>query len=161
MGGVIEATLHPSSDVDREIRVRMERKQALSKPNPPDFWMIVTEGALLQQVGTSKVMAEQIDHLIELAQEPNVTLQVLPFEVGAHAALEIGNFTLLTLDELTVLVTVTDNTSIFWDDQEANGRHTEVFELLPADGWRPTQTADFLNRTVKALEKEQRWIYLA
>jgi hypothetical protein len=83
-----------------------------------------------------------------------VTLQVLPFEAGAHADLEIGKFTFLTLEELSVLVTITDNTSLFWDDRAALERHTEVFERLLADAWRPNQTIGFLSRTSKALKKE-------
>ncbi|WP_150244222.1 Scr1 family TA system antitoxin-like transcriptional regulator [Nocardiopsis quinghaiensis] len=99
-------------------------------------------------------MAEQVRHLIQTAEQPNVTLQVLPFEAGAHAALEIGNFILLTLDELTVLVTVTDTTSLFWDDQESLERYSGVFERLLADAWRPAQTLTFLDGVARALEKE-------
>ncbi|WP_304455457.1 helix-turn-helix transcriptional regulator [Nocardiopsis sp. YSL2] len=139
--------------VNAGVEVRMNRQKA-RQANRSHLWAIVSEAAIRTTVGGPKLMAEQIRHLIQVSEQPNVTLQVLPFEAGAHAALEIGKFTLLTLDELTVLVTITDNTSLFWDDQAALDRHTEVFERLLADAWRPTQTIDFLDRTAKALEKE-------
>jgi len=143
----------PSEAVDAGVRVRLSRQQAWSASGAR-LWAIVSEATIRTTVGGPKVMAEQVRHLIRAAERPNVTLQVLPFEAGAHAALEIGNFTLLTLDALTVLVTVTDNTSLFWDDQGSVGRHEDVFERLLADAWRPTQTVDFLEGVTRALEKE-------
>ncbi|GHC83910.1 transcriptional regulator [Nocardiopsis terrae] len=139
--------------VDAAVEVRMNR-QEVWQASRSHLWAIISEAAIRTTVGGPKLMAEQIRRLIQIAEQPNVTLQVLPFEAGAHAALEIGEFTLLTLDELTVLVTITDNTSLFWDDQTALDRHTEVFERLLADAWRPAQTIDFLGRTAKVLEKE-------
>ncbi|MFI6575792.1 helix-turn-helix domain-containing protein [Nocardiopsis sp. NPDC050513] len=139
--------------VDSGVEVRLNR-QEVWQTNGSHLWAIVSEAAIRTTVGGPKLMAEQIRHLTQISEQPNVTLQVLPFEAGAHAALEIGKFSLLTLDELTVLVTITDNTSLFWDDQASLGRHTEVFERLLADAWRPTQTIGFLSLTAKALEKE-------
>ncbi len=139
--------------VDAGVEVRMNRQEAW-QARGSHLWAIISEAAIRTTVGGSKLMAEQIRRLIQISEQPNVTLQVLPFEAGAHAALEVGAFTILTLDELSVLVTITDNTSLFWDDQTALDRHSEVFERLLADAWRPAQTIDFLGRTAKALEKE-------
>ncbi|MFC6430109.1 helix-turn-helix domain-containing protein [Nocardiopsis tropica] len=139
--------------VDAGVTVRLGRQEAWAASGAR-LWAIVSEATIRTIVGGPKVMAEQVRHLIRAAERPNVTLQVLPFEAGAHVALEIGNFTLLTLDELMVLVTVTDNTSLFWDDPGSVGRHEDVFERLLADAWRPTQTVDFLEGVARALEKE-------
>ncbi len=139
--------------VDAGVEVRLGRQEAW-RSRGTHLWAIVNEAAIRTQVGGSRLMAEQIRHLVQIAEQPNVTLQVLPFEAGAHAALVIGEFTLLTLDELSVLVTITDNTSLFWDDQGALEQHTNVFERLLADAWRPAQTVEFLASTAEALEKE-------
>lgn len=143
----------PPTAVDAGVEVRLNRQQAWQSRGT-HLWAVVHEAAIRTSVGGPAVMAEQVHHLLQLTDQPNVTLQVLPFEVGAHAALEIGNFTLVTLDEMMVLVTVTDNNSMFWDDQDSMSRHTEVFERLLADAWPPAQTLSFLNRAAKALEKE-------
>lgn len=139
--------------VDAAVKVRLTR-QATWKERGAHLWTIISESAIRTTVGGSKVMAEQIRHLVQAAEQRNVTLQVLPFEAGAHAALEVGKFTFLTLDELSVLVTITDNTSLFWDDQDALDRHTDVFERLLADAWRPAQTSEYLGQVAQALEKE-------
>lgn len=139
--------------VNAGVKVRLGRQEAW-KARRTHLWAIVNEAAIRTQVGGSRLMGEQVRHLIQMAEQPNVTLQVLPFEAGAHAALEIGEFSLLTLDELSVLVTINDNTSLFWDDQDVLDRHTDVFERLLADAWRPAQTVEFLASTAEALEKE-------
>lgn len=76
----------PLDDVQKaKVRVRMERQKALTRtdPTPLKVWMILGEAALRQQVGGPGVLREQLLHLVELAQLPNVTLQVLPFTAGA------------------------------------------------------------------------------
>lgn len=76
----------PLDDAQKtKVRVRMERQRALTRtdPTPLKVWMILGEAALRQQVGGAKVLREQLLHLVEVAQLPNVTLQVLPFTAGA------------------------------------------------------------------------------
>lgn len=139
--------------VDAAVEVRLTR-QATWQERGAHLWAIISEAAIRTTVGGSKVMAEQIRQLTQLAEQRNVTLQILPFEAGAHAALVTGEFTLLTLDELSVLVTINDNTSLFWDDQDALEQHTNVFERLLADAWRPAQSLEYLEQAAQALEKE-------
>ncbi|WP_405906595.1 helix-turn-helix transcriptional regulator [Streptomyces sp. NBC_00828] len=68
-----------------KVHVRMERQKALKRedPTPLKVWMVLGEAALRQQVGGPKVLHEQLLHLVQVAQLPNVTLQVLPFTAGA------------------------------------------------------------------------------
>lgn len=76
----------PLDDAQKtKVRVRMERQRALTRtdPTPLKVWMILGEAALRQQVGGPGVLRAQLLHLVELAQLPNVTLQVLPFTAGA------------------------------------------------------------------------------
>ncbi|WP_330290808.1 helix-turn-helix domain-containing protein [Streptomyces sp. NBC_00576] len=76
----------PLDDAQKtKVRVRMERQKALTRtdPTPLKVWMILGEAALRQQVGGPGVLRAQLLHLVELAQLPNVTLQVLPFTAGA------------------------------------------------------------------------------
>ncbi|MFF0728943.1 helix-turn-helix domain-containing protein [Streptomyces sp. NPDC004134] len=69
-----------------KLRVRLERQKALTRsaPAPLRVWMVLGEGALRQQVGGPGVLRDQLLHLVEMGQLPNVTLQVLPFTAGAY-----------------------------------------------------------------------------
>ncbi len=142
---VIEATLHPSSDVDREVQARMERQRVLSKPERPDLWLIIAEGALRQQVGTSQVMADQIDRLIELSQEPGITLQVLPFTAGAHVAMRLAGFVIMSIAQhgITTVYIEGQNSGMFFTDSEDLAEYGMIFNRLRAaclDEGRPTRT---------------------
>jgi hypothetical protein len=95
-------TLHTAvmvapADVDKVVEARMRRRALLERADPPRVHLVLGEAALHRQVGGPKVLAEQLDYLATVARLPHVTMQVLPFSSGEHAALGLG-FTLLTLD---------------------------------------------------------------
>jgi hypothetical protein len=84
-------------DVEQVVTSRMRRRDLLSRDNPPRIHLVLGEAALHRPVGGSAVLAEQLAYLAEVAEVPHVTFQIIPYSVGAHAA--IGNgFVLLTLD---------------------------------------------------------------
>ncbi|MBU7598565.1 helix-turn-helix transcriptional regulator [Streptomyces sp. P38-E01] len=73
------------SDAQTKLDVRLERQKALTREeNPISTWVILGEAALRQQYGSVSTMRTQLGHLLELSHLPNVTLQVLPFSVGAY-----------------------------------------------------------------------------
>ncbi|MEU1305172.1 helix-turn-helix domain-containing protein [Streptomyces shenzhenensis] len=90
-------------DVDYPDRVyemvaaRMERQRILKREQSPVLWVVMDESVLLQAVGGRAVMREQLAHLLTFRDKPWVHLQVLPFEVGAHAGM-MGSFNLLRFD---------------------------------------------------------------
>lgn len=79
-----------------EERRRWE-EHLLTGPDPIRLWVVLGEAALHHQVGGPSTMAEQLDYLSEMAQRPNITAVVLPFECGAHGGL--APFTLLRFSE--------------------------------------------------------------
>lgn len=81
------------SELDDRTAVRLARQRILEKEEPPVFWGILGEGALYQQIGGPDVMRGQLAHLLSFEQNPRVNVQVLPYEVGAHAGLQ-GSFNL-------------------------------------------------------------------
>jgi transcriptional regulator with XRE-family HTH domain len=81
-------------ELDRRVKVRLARQRLLSQDGGPLFWVVVDEAALRRPVGGRKVQRAQIERLIEATKLPSVTLQVLPFSVGAHAAM-VGGFSIL------------------------------------------------------------------
>jgi transcriptional regulator with XRE-family HTH domain len=73
--------------VERTVAFRMARQPALTTPDPPQLWAVLDEAALHRRVGGAGVMRFQLEHLLSLAQLPNVAIQVLPFGAGAHPAM--------------------------------------------------------------------------
>jgi transcriptional regulator with XRE-family HTH domain len=83
-----------SEAVEQRVQARVERKAVLAKSDPLRLWAIMDEAALRRMVGGPMVMREQLKHLERVSVEPHVTLQVIPFSVGAHAGMP-GSFVLM------------------------------------------------------------------
>lgn len=83
-------------ETERGVQVRLARQERITRSvDPLNVWQIVEEGALRRVVGGPDTMREQLGHLLELGALANVSLQVLPFTAGVHAAID-GPFVLLT-----------------------------------------------------------------
>src|SRR5215469_13358059 len=81
-------------EVDSRVAVRMGRQKLFARENPPRLWAIVDEAALRRPMGGREVLVGQVKRLIDAVGEPNITLQVMPFKYGGHAA-EGGAFTMM------------------------------------------------------------------
>ena len=84
----------PRGRLDKLVRVRAERQKALYREDPLRLSAVIDEAVLHRPVGTPAVMREQLAHLREAAQMPNVTVRVLPSSAGAHPAMT-GPFQIL------------------------------------------------------------------
>jgi len=87
-----------SAEIKRRVELRQRRQALLERPDAPILWVVLDEASLRRPIGGPDVMKSQIAYLIEQATRPNVTIQLLPYSVGAHAA-EGGAFTLLRFAE--------------------------------------------------------------
>jgi transcriptional regulator with XRE-family HTH domain len=90
------------SDLARRVALRLTRQARLHGDRPLELHAMVDESAVRRAIGGRDVMTKQYEHLIEAAQLPNVTLQVLPFTAGAHQFLG-GPAALLEFRETTHL----------------------------------------------------------
>ncbi|MEV4180111.1 helix-turn-helix transcriptional regulator [Streptosporangium canum] len=80
--------------IARRIEARLARKRTLERDTPPSFYAVIDEAALRKHVGGPEVMREQIQHLVTMADRPNIIIQIMPDAVGAHAGMS-GPFTVL------------------------------------------------------------------
>ena len=119
-------TIAPA-DIDQVVQGRMDRAAVLTQEEPPSVGLILGEGALMRTIGGPSILRDQLQHLHQLAHQPHIDLQVLPYSAGEHAAMGAG-FTLLRLDEVeSTYVYLEDLTSSdFWDRPQ----HTGVYELV-------------------------------
>jgi transcriptional regulator with XRE-family HTH domain len=87
-----------AEEIDRRVSLRMRRQQLLTQPDAPGLWAVLDEAALRRSPDGPAVMRAQLAHLLELTDLPNVTLQIVPFDAGPHAAAG-GPFTILRFPE--------------------------------------------------------------
>jgi transcriptional regulator with XRE-family HTH domain len=140
-------------DIERRVRLRLGRQQLLTGPKPPQLWSVLDEGALHRPVGGPAVMRDQMSHLVEVSALPNVTVQVVPFSRGGHAAAG-GSFTTLRFDDPDVpdVVYIEQLTSaLYLDNRDDVDHYLEVVNRLSAEALTPTQTRTFLARLAQSM----------
>ena len=126
---------HPAINADelnRRVDLRMGRKRLLTRPTAPRLWAALDEAVLRRPMGDASVMREQVDHLLEMTADPNVTLQIVPFNVGGHSAAG-GPFSILRFaePELSDVVYLEQLTSALYIDKPVEvDRYLEVMERL-------------------------------
>ncbi|MCZ1012236.1 helix-turn-helix domain-containing protein [Streptomyces lydicus] len=85
--------------IDRHAEVRATRQSILTRPDgAPDVMMTLNEAVIRRPVGGADVMRQQLERLSELAQQPNISVKILPFSAGAHPAMH-GPFTIWGFDD--------------------------------------------------------------
>jgi len=141
---VIRAVLPWASrdEVERRVEVRMERQDVLRNDNPLELWVIMDEAALQRQVGGRPILQAQLGHLIEAADLPNVTFQVIPFDVGAHAGMP-GSFVFMQFGEAAIPdVVYIDSMAgdLFLEADADVRRYRLVFEHLRAVAVSPDES---------------------
>jgi transcriptional regulator with XRE-family HTH domain len=136
----------PSDEIDRRVSLRLRRQDVFRSPEPPRVWSVMDEAALRRPVGGRTVMRDQLEHLCEVAAQPEVTVQVVPFARGGHAAAG-GSFTILRFaePELPDIVYIEQLTSaLYLDDREDVEHYLEIMDALSAQALTPASTARFL-----------------
>ncbi|MDH6137155.1 transcriptional regulator with XRE-family HTH domain [Kitasatospora sp. MAA4] len=132
--------------IDQLVKIRMDRKEVLTKADAARFWAIIWEPALRCPVGGKEVRRAQLLHLADAAQQPNITLQVVPLDVGATAgacgAFVMFGFTDSPMPGAVFLETLT---SSHYLEQEAElDGYGLVFDYLRSSALNPAQSLDMI-----------------
>ena len=141
----------PTEEIDRRVGLRLKRQELLVGSRPPQVWVVIDEGALRRPVGGRAVMRGQLNRLIEVAGLRHVTIQVVPFSRGGHAAAG-GSFTVLRFSDEDVpdVVYIEQLTSaLYLDKREDVDHYLEVMNHLSTEALTPAQTAQFLAEVIK------------
>ena len=143
-------------EIERRVGLRVKRQDLLSRANPPRIWSVMDEAVLRRPVGGPAVMHAQLRHLIEVAELPQVTLQVVPFALGGHAGAS-GSFTVLRFEEqyLPDVVYIEQLTGAVYLDQRSDVEHyLEVMDQLSGEALTPVDTGRFIEQVANDMTKE-------
>jgi transcriptional regulator with XRE-family HTH domain len=141
----------PAEEIELRVRLRMARQSLLAKPQPVHLWAVLDEAVLRRPAGRPGVMRRQLQHLIEAADRPNVTIQVVPFRAGAHAAAG-GPFSILRFAErdLPDVVYLEQLTSaLYLDKRETVDHYMAVMERLCLEAAPAASTASAINAVLR------------
>ncbi|HEY6422313.1 MAG TPA: DUF5753 domain-containing protein, partial [Pseudonocardiaceae bacterium] len=117
----------------------------------PEYWAVLDEAVLRRPLNGRDTVRAQLRHLIAMTEIPNVTIQVVPFHAGGHAAAG-GSFTLLRFAEpdLPDIVYLEQLTSaLYLDKKHETNDYRIVMDRLCIQAEAPTDTTSFLNEILK------------
>lgn len=127
----------------QRLEARMMRQRLLEQPRPVRYRAILDEAVLHRQVGGPPVMKAQLEKILRLVQEERATVQVIPYEVGAYAAVD-SNFDYLEFSgsSLPELVFVESLVSYLYQQRPAEiERYTEALEYMRDTALSPRDSA--------------------
>jgi transcriptional regulator with XRE-family HTH domain len=140
------------AEIEQLVDIRMKRQEILTRSKPPHLWAILDESVIRRVVGSPQTMGEQLDRLLEANESPHITLQVLPFSKGAHAA-ALGSFVIIGGTEPTLDVVYVDfhTGSLFLEKEEELERYRLAFEYLRAQALDMEASSALIHRVRKEL----------
>ncbi|MEV6245742.1 helix-turn-helix transcriptional regulator [Streptomyces sp. NPDC051742] len=140
------------ADIDKRVTVRTRRQERIrDEERPLRLWAVIDEGALHRIVGSRQLMVEQLEHLLEQSHLPHVTVQVIPFEMGAHPGIS-GQYSILefpdTSDSSVVYIEgVTSD--LYLEKAQDVGKYSVMYEHLRAQALNVEQTREFIAEMAK------------
>ncbi|MDQ1294416.1 MAG: hypothetical protein QG608_2299 [Actinomycetota bacterium] len=140
-------------EIERRVELRMARQRILTRSKPPKLWAVIDEAALRRPIGGTQVIRAQIRHLIDLMDRPNITVQVMPFRFGGHAA-EGGAFSILRFPEtdLPDIVYVEQLVSaLYLEKREQVDRYAQTMDRMTIDSQPPDLSMVSLNKLIAHL----------
>ncbi|MEY9962194.1 transcriptional regulator with XRE-family HTH domain [Streptacidiphilus sp. MAP12-16] len=142
--------------IDKRTDIRMVRQDLIKDPDSPlRLWAVIDEAALHREVGSPATMREQLEHLIERSFQPHITVQVLPYSVGAHPGMS-GTFSILEFqDALDANVVYLEGvTSDLYLEKETDVRlYSMMYEHLRAQALNPDHTRDLIDKIAKSFTR--------
>jgi transcriptional regulator with XRE-family HTH domain len=139
--------------IDRVVDSRRERQALFDRAEPPQIFTVLDEAVLRRRVGGTAVMTRQLEHLVALAERPHVTIQVVPFDVGAYEAIQ-GPFIHLEFPDVSdpdvVFLDGQQGSATFIDDPEITGRFQESFLALEDLASAPDQLPAYVERAIRS-----------
>jgi hypothetical protein len=140
---------------DRRAEIRVARQaHLLDLPEPPLMFFIFDEGVVRREVGGKAAMGRQIDRLLELAEKPYVTIEIVPFSAGAYPGLR-GPFVVLEFPEAAdddVLYLESPREDLIRrEESEQVLPYRETFEQLRESSLGPEKTKTFLADIAKKM----------
>ena len=144
-------------EVEYRVRARMERQERLAGEMPLEVWGIADEAAIRRQVGGSKVMHDQLAHLLDVAEQPNVTFQVIPYDAGAHPGMP-GSFIYMEFMEpvdpdLVYVDTLAGD--LFLETDDDLRLYSSMFNRLRALALSPSKTTNLITEVMESLKEKQ------
>lgn len=141
-------------EIDERVKARAERQKLLDGPNALELWAVVDEAAIRRVVGGRPVMAAQLEHVVSMMQRPNVNVQVITYDSGAHPGMPGAFVHMEFRDEGDPELVYVDTQAgdIFLETEDDLRRYRTMFDHLRAVALSPAHSAELITLVKEGLE---------
>ncbi len=139
-------------ELDRAVELRATRQRRLVEEPTLRLHAVLNEAVLHRQVGGASTMRAQLGHLLDRAGQPNVTIQVLPFAAGAHAAMS-GPFTLLRFNDepsMNCVYLENDRGEVYQERPADIEHYGSIFERVIEVAATPERSAGIIKKLARS-----------
>lgn len=143
--------------IERKVEARMARRDILTGRQPARLRAVIDEAAVRRVIGSTSILRGQLAHLLYMAQLPNISVQVLPFSVGSHAAL-CAPFTILDFPDpldLPIVFIETASDGLFLEEPTEVEKHGATFGDAQGAALSTASSASLITDALKSLEGSQ------
>jgi len=139
--------------LDERVAARLTRQELITRESPPHFWSLVDESSLRRRVGSNQIMRDQLKGMADLAAIPNMTLQVVPFSLGAHPGLD-NTFTLLEFQSGQPPVVYVESMAggLYLESESDIDRYEEALMHLRAGALDPESSISLIEEVRETFE---------
>jgi transcriptional regulator with XRE-family HTH domain len=143
-----------SDEVDRAVQLRVKRQERVTQSRDPlQVWAVIDESILHREIEPPGVMAKQLKHLLDLGELGNVSIQVLPYRAGIHAAID-GPFVLLSFDGYPDLLYIEHLVGCVYLEKPAEtGKGRTIFDHLRSAAYNTSDSSVLIRERVEELTR--------
>ncbi len=129
--------------MDALVELRMRRQELVDRANPPELFFLLDEAAVRRVTGGPDVMRHQLHHLMEVAEKPNVTIDVVPFSAGIRYGMR-ASFVVLEFpdaaDDDVLYREDVEGGLVIREDRKEIQDYREIFDDLERTALKPKET---------------------
>lgn len=142
-----------NDEVERHVELRVKRQERVTKSKDPlQIYAVIDEAVLHRHVEPPGVMAAQLRHLLELGELGNVSIQVLPYRAGIHAAID-GPFVLLSFDGYPDLLYIEHLVGcVYLEKPSETVKGRTIFEHLRSAAFNTGDSSGLIRERIEELE---------
>ncbi|MEN8653567.1 helix-turn-helix transcriptional regulator [Streptomyces sp. 21So2-11] len=138
-------------EIARLVSARLRRQEVLWGPTPPDLRVVLCESVLLRQIVSAELMRDQLKALLQHADRPTSSLQILPLRAAPHLLMDYGASFLTNKSHVTIVCVETYRTAGMVDDPELVRAATRAYDGLVGEAHPQGMSADLIRDLLETL----------
>jgi len=141
-------------ELDQQVEARTGRRKLLEGEDAPSFRAILSEAVLRTVLSDARERREQLEHLAEASERPNITLHVLPFSAGPHGLMSTDTMFLRLSDGGTVAYTENNVGGELIEEASQVERLRHTYDAVRDMALSPAESRKFILRMLEEVPCE-------